>query len=132
MKLTHHTIGITTPRITESRDFYTEHFGFQVVFQSEWYIHLRHSSGQLEIGLLQPDHPSQPPVFQSAYRGGGMWLSLEVEDVDAEYARLRERLPVSVEIRDEPWGERHFAVLDPSGVTVNVMKMVGTPQAVAG
>ena len=53
----------------------------------------------------------------------GIWLAFEVEDVDAEYERLGKVLPIHTAIRDEPWGERHFVVRDPSGASVNVMTM---------
>lgn len=132
MKLTRHAIGIVTARLAASRDFYTRHFGFQVVFENDWYIHLRQPSDGFEIGLVQPEHPTQPPVFRAAFAGGGIWMNLEVEDVDAEYARIQAAgLPVAVTLRDEPWGERHFTVTDPNGVAVNVSFMAQQPEPLA-
>jgi catechol 2,3-dioxygenase-like lactoylglutathione lyase family enzyme len=133
MTLTKHTIGITTEKVVESRDFYVKHFGFKVVFDNGWYTHLRNESNGMEIAFLQPNHPTQDAVFQAAYNGSGLWLALEVDDVDSEYERLRSELPIEVHIKNEPWGERHFAVLDPNGIGVNVMKMMNVAEpAMAG
>ena len=123
MKLTNHIIGINTDQGAAARDFYVKHFGFQVVHDNGVYIQLRHADTGAEIAFMQPAHESQPAAFQPAYKGGA-WLALEVDDVDAEYDRLKSALPIEVDIRNEPWGERHFAVIDPAGVVVNVMKMM--------
>jgi uncharacterized glyoxalase superfamily protein PhnB len=48
---------------------------------------------------------------------------VEVEDADAEYARLSAMgIPIEVELRDEPWGDRRFGVLDPNGIAVDVVR----------
>jgi uncharacterized glyoxalase superfamily protein PhnB len=31
-------------------------------------------------------------------------------------------ISIEVPIRDEPWGDRHFAVLDPNGIPVDVVQ----------
>ena len=47
--------------------------------------------------------------------GGGMHVAVQVDDVDAEHARLA-KLDVGVsELRDQPWGERNFYFEDPDG-----------------
>ncbi|SDO33889.1 Uncharacterized conserved protein PhnB, glyoxalase superfamily [Streptomyces sp. cf386] len=49
-------------------------------------------------------------------------LSVEVEDVDAVYARvLASGAEVVREIQDEEWGVRRFFVQDPNGRVVNVL-----------
>lgn len=126
MKINSTDIGITTDKLTESRDFYVKNLGFQAVWEGEWYIHLQ--NGEIEIGLLQPHHPTQPSVFHKPYGGHGMWVSFEVDDVDAEYARLRAAgIAMDLEIKDEPWGQRHFSFRDPNGVAIDIMKK--TPMA---
>jgi len=52
-----------------------------------------------------------------ARKGGGMHVSVKVDDVDAQHARLKKLgLEVS-ELQDQPWGERHFSFADPDGYT---------------
>ncbi|WP_395570923.1 VOC family protein [Streptomyces sp. BK79] len=49
-------------------------------------------------------------------------LSVEVEDVDAVYARVTASgAEVVRELRDEEWGVRRFFVRDPGGRVVNVL-----------
>ena len=46
---------------------------------------------------------------------GGMHVEAQVEDVDAEHARLQ-TLGIKVsDLRDQPWGERNFTFADPDG-----------------
>lgn len=132
MKLTQHCLGIITPDVAASREFYCTHFGFQVVYESDWYIHLRHAQSGMELGFLRPNHPSQAEVFRKPFNGEGIWINLEVEDVDAEYTRLSNAgLSVVLTPKDEPWGERHFALLDPHGIGLKIMKMMRMPEAAA-
>ena len=28
---------------------------------------------------------------------------------------------IEIEIRDEPWGDRHFAILDPNGIGIDIV-----------
>lgn len=117
------TVGINTDRHTQCRDFYLTHFGFTVDFENDWYIQVLSPDKTFLLAFLQPNHPSQPPITTPAFQGEGLWLALEVADVDAEYERLAKVLPITVPIKDEPWGERHFVVTDPAGVGVNIMTM---------
>lgn len=50
-------------------------------------------------------------------------MAVDVEDVDAEYRRIKGLgIPIETEIRDEPWGDRHFVVVDPNGIGVDVVQ----------
>jgi catechol 2,3-dioxygenase-like lactoylglutathione lyase family enzyme len=48
---------------------------------------------------------------------GGMYAAVQVDDVDAEHARLQQRGVAVGELRDQPWGERNFFFSDPDGYT---------------
>jgi catechol 2,3-dioxygenase-like lactoylglutathione lyase family enzyme len=37
-------------------------------------------------------------------------------------------VPIEVELRDEPWGDRHFVVVDPNGMVIQLVQWV-TPLA---
>ena len=46
-----------------------------------------------------------------------------MDDADAEYRRLQALgVPIEVAIRDEAWGDRHFVILDPAGIAVDVVQ----------
>ncbi len=115
--------GVITPHVQASKAFWVRLFDCEVVFEGEggWFVLLR--LGESELGFLQPGLESQAPVFQRAFSGQGMWITVDVDDVDAEYARIRALgVPIELELRDEPWGDRHFVVVDPSGVGVDVVQ----------
>ena len=130
MSVEHLSIGIITPHLSECRRFYGELFGLVAIYESDWYIHLRRpgSSARIEIGLLAPQHLSQPPGMQTAYGGAGAFLNLEVDDVAAYFAKAKTLgAPIELEICDESWGERHFLVRDPAGMIVNVFQKLRPP-----
>lgn len=74
---------------------------------------------------MVPDVASQPMELHHAFTGKGVVLSLEVEDAEAEWHRLKDtKLDCIVELRDEEWGQRHFIVVDPAGVYVDVVQQL--------
>lgn len=81
--------GIITPHLQASRDFYSRVLEFGVVFESEWYILMHSPGGQSQLAFLQPEHPSQDTLFRPAYAGEGVFLTIEVPDVDAVYERIK-------------------------------------------
>ncbi|MBC7904960.1 MAG: VOC family protein, partial [Gemmatimonadaceae bacterium] len=97
-------------------------FGFETTFENEFYL-LMHCPGKAgEIGFLQPNHPSQQPLFHQPFEGRGLFLTIEVDDVDKTYEEFRKKgLAIKIELRDEPWGDRHFAIEDPNGVAIDVV-----------
>ncbi|MEP3387482.1 MAG: VOC family protein [Reichenbachiella sp.] len=118
--------GIITEKIQETKQFYTENLGFGVTFENEFYL-LMHTPGhQAQLSFLLPDHPSQQPLFQSKFQGEGAYLTIEVQDVDELYHQLKEKgVQIKIDIRDEPWGDRHFAIQDPNGVGIDLVKYTG-------
>lgn len=116
--------GIITDQFAATKAFYIDKLGFELVFENEFYILLAGYGDQ--ISFLQPEHSSQAPIFRPAFAGRGVYLTIDVEDVDAEYARVRARgVPMEVDLRDEPWGERHFAVVDPNGIGIDFVTYKG-------
>ncbi len=114
--------GIITPKLRESRDFYTRYLGFGVTFENEWYVLLHSPDGSSSVAFLLPGQPAQRPIFRPAFGGQGVFMTVEVPDVDAEYHRIKSLgVPIEVELRDEPWGERHFAIVDPNGIGVDIV-----------
>jgi uncharacterized glyoxalase superfamily protein PhnB len=50
---------------------------------------------------------------------------VDVPDVEAEYQRIRSmEVPIEAELRDEPWGDRHFVIVDPNGIGVDIVQRV--------
>jgi catechol 2,3-dioxygenase-like lactoylglutathione lyase family enzyme len=115
--------GIVTAKLSESKAFYTKYLGFGVTFENEFYLLLHSPNKQAEISFLLPEHPSQQPLFQKSFSGQGIYLTIEVDDVDALYKEMKQRgVAIKIELRDEPWGDRHFAIQDPNGVGIDIVK----------
>jgi catechol 2,3-dioxygenase-like lactoylglutathione lyase family enzyme len=104
---------IISERINESRKFYTEFLGFDVVMDMGW--------------VLTFASPSNPTAQITVVRGSDQAvpqpnMSIEVVDVDAVHAKAVELgLPIVYPVTDEPWGVRRFFVADPNGVVINVL-----------
>lgn len=116
-------VGIITTRLIESKKFYTEILNFGVTFENDFYLLLHTPNRENEISFLLPNHPSQQPLFQKEYQGLGLYLTIEVEDVDKLYHDIKKKgIEIKIDIRDEPWGDRHFAIEDPNGVGVDIVR----------
>lgn len=115
--------GIITDKLAESKAFYTDKLGFGVTFENEFYLLLHTPDGSEEISFLLPGHVSQQPIFHKAFKGEGVYLTIEVDDVDGFYQQLKRKgVEIKIELRDEPWGDRHFAISDPNGVNIDIVK----------
>ena len=115
--------GVLTTKLAESKAFYTNYLGFGVTFENEFYLLLHTQNHEAEISFLLPNHPSQQPFFHKPFLGQGMYLTIEVDDVDDIYNDLKKKgVPIKIDIRNEPWGDRHFAIEDPNGIGIDIVK----------
>jgi catechol 2,3-dioxygenase-like lactoylglutathione lyase family enzyme len=115
---------IGTEKIAVSRDFYTDHFGFDIVFEAEWYVSLksRHNPAY-ELALLDYRHSSLPDGYRHPARG--VLINFEVSDVDDVYRQLKgSGLPMVLELKSEEWGQRHFITRDPNGLLIDVIQNI--------
>lgn len=115
--------GVVTEKVQESKDFYVRLFGCEVLYEGEdgWFVLLQ--LGDSEPGFMKPGLESQASIYRPAFKGQGVWIAVDVEDVNAEYRRIKALgVTIEVEIRDEPWGDRHFVVVDPNGIGVDVVQ----------
>src|SRR5262249_38135539 len=120
---------IITPAVAEARDFYLQHFDFHVVFEANWYVQLhapRADGGvPLELAFMSPDLTDQPFPLRPAFNGQGMIVTIETHNVDALYQKLRDAgYDMIVDLQNEPWGQRHFLLRDPSGIFLDVVKQI--------
>ena len=115
--------GIITNKLQESKQFYAEVLGFGVSFENDFYLLMHTPDQAFELSFLLPNHPSQKPLFQPPFEGKGIYLTIEVEDVDSLYEQVKAKgVEIQIEIRDEPWGDRHFAIQDPNGVGIDLVR----------
>jgi len=115
--------GVVTDKVTESRDFYVRLFGCEVIYEGEggWFVLLQ--LGNTELGFMKPNLETQAAIFRRPFGGQGVWVVIDVPDVDAQYQRIRSMgVPIEAELRDEPWGDRHFVIVDPNGIGVDIVQ----------
>ncbi|MGL5233358.1 MAG: VOC family protein [Empedobacter falsenii] len=114
--------GIITEKLTETKQFYTEILDFGITFENEFYLLLHTPDKGSELSFLLPNHVSQQPLFQAKFQGKGIYLTIEVDNVDEVYQRLKAKnVEIIIALRDEPWGDRHFAIKDPNGVGIDIV-----------
>ncbi len=122
--------GILTEKIAESKKFYSEVLDFGVTFENEFYLLMHTPNKQAELSFLLPNHPTQQPFFHPPFQGQGLFLTIELEDVDALYEKIKGMdIEIKLDIRDEPWGDRHFAIEDPNGVGIDLVKYTSPAEA---
>ena len=108
----HRTVpNIRTDRAAETRDFFTELLGFEVVMDLGWVVTVASRTNRsAQVTIVSNDDPAAPGI------------SVEVDDVDAVHARAAERgLEIAYPLRDEEWGVRRFMLREPGGTIVNVL-----------
>lgn len=116
---------VTTATVHDSRDFFVQHLGFEVVFEASWFVLLSRGSTEgcaTSIAFMAPDHPSRPPGPE-VFSGQGLLLTLQVEDARREEARLRSAgVEIAYAVQHEPWGQVRFQVRDPSGLVLDIVE----------
>ena len=103
--------NLRSDRPAETRDFFVELLGFEVVMDLGWVATVASPTNpSAQVTIIGNDDPAAPGI------------SVEVEDVDAVHARAIERgLEIAYPLRDEEWGVRRFMLREPSGTVVNVL-----------
>lgn len=104
--------NIQSESVDENREFY-ELLGFEEVMNQGWIVTVASPSAPMaQISFMTEDKTG--PVVPD--------ISVEVDDVDAAFAAMRERGAEIVHpLQDEEWGVRRFFVRDPNGRVVNVL-----------
>lgn len=114
--------GIITDKIEETKSFYMNVLDFGISFENDFYLLLHTKDKSAQLSFLKPNHPSQKPIFQTAFSGKGVYLTIEVANVDVLYQKIKgKQIPIAIELRDEPWGDRHFAIVDPNGIGIDIV-----------
>jgi predicted enzyme related to lactoylglutathione lyase len=118
--------NLASKAFASSRDFYRVMFDLVVSVElDDWYLQLMPETDRsLNIGFVKPGHElfaGRPASSGPA----GVVLTIHVDDVDEAHERAK-RLGAEIvgELRDEDHGQRHFLVVDPNGLVLNVMSAV--------
>jgi catechol 2,3-dioxygenase-like lactoylglutathione lyase family enzyme len=103
--------NIKSERPDETRDFFVNLLGFEVVMDLGWVVTVASPANpSVQITIVGNDDLAAPGI------------SVGVDDVDAVHATAVEQgLEIAYPLRDEEWGVRRFMLREPSGTVVNVV-----------
>ena len=75
------------------------------------------AAGMVEVMAFPPQPEEDAPWDYRQPQG--VWMVIEVEQVDQLYQRaLARNLPLREGLKEQPWGHRSFMVSDPNGLTI--------------
>lgn len=112
--------NICSDNLQKSKEFYVSLLGFNVKYDSEWYVQLcAPNNSEIEYGIIQRDHELVPKNYQ--HTPNGMYVTFVVGDVDATYRRAMDMgIPIVQEPRNEFYGQRRFLINDPNGCLIDI------------
>ncbi|MGW7141387.1 VOC family protein [Streptomyces xanthophaeus] len=116
-------ISLTVDDVPASAAFLAAHFGYAETMAADGFASLTHPDGP-QVIFLRRGIEVLPEGLRYQH-ASGLILAFTVADLPGEYERLRtEGVTVTMELREEPWGERLFQVADPNGVTIQLVDWV--------
>jgi catechol 2,3-dioxygenase-like lactoylglutathione lyase family enzyme len=118
---------IVTDRLAQARDFYVKWLDMEVTFETDWVVYVSRPAGAGRTGvcLMAPGLEHQIPEHRTPYSGDSVILTFQVEDARRELDALRAKgFEPDEDIRDEPWGQRHFMKRDPAGIWVDIVQQL--------
>lgn len=112
--------NICADDLAACRDFYVQLLGFEVKYDSDWYVQLGSPRPlELEFGIIKRTHELVPAAYQTA--PSGMYVTFVVSNVDEVYQKAQAmKAQIIQEPRNEFYGQRRFLVLDPAGCLIDV------------
>lgn len=115
---------IYTAKVLECKEFYTRHFNFSIKLEIEGFVVLQSNANlNYELMFCMPYSPFVHSVFHPEFNGKGAILQMEVDDVQAEYDRIKKRaIEIVVPLVEEPINGCHFTIQDPSGLLIDIVQ----------
>jgi catechol 2,3-dioxygenase-like lactoylglutathione lyase family enzyme len=106
--------------------FYTRTLGLDVLFGSDFFLLLAlPGQDRGAIAFVLEEHPTTPPSGPALAAGSSAFLTLQVPDAAAAFDEIaRAGVDVEYPLRDEPWGQRRFGVVDPNGLYIDIVEQI--------
>ncbi|WP_267616327.1 VOC family protein [Gordonia bronchialis] len=125
MQINQTAVSLNVDDVAASADFARTHFGFTEQMAAEGFVSLAHPSAGVNVIFLATGLPTFKPAQIAGSAGPGLLLVFVVDDVDAEYGRLRDGgAQVVTPPETEPWGERFCQFADPNGLIWQIVQWV--------
>lgn len=117
--------GIITEKLKETKEFYQTWFGFEIKFETDWFILLcLPNRKEIEIAIMAPNQEQvRKSYFQKPYQKAGIWFILESKDVKSTFQEMKgKNAPIDLELTEEEWGDIHFTLIDPNGIGIDIVQ----------
>lgn len=125
MKITASAISLNVDDVNASAEFVKQHFGFIEEMSADGFVSLSRQDVGFNLIFLRTGLETFKPVSMRGHRADGLLIVFVVDNVDAEYARLKaEGATITTLIETESWGERFFQVTDPNGVVIQLVQWI--------
>lgn len=129
MNITASAISLNVPDPAASARF-AAHLGFTEAMAADGFVSLAHPSAGVNVIFLQTGLTTFKPARIAGSAGEGTLLAFEVDDLDAEFARIAASgAEVVTAPETEPWGERYCQFADDNGIVWQLVQWVRSPDA---
>ncbi|CAM3189291.1 VOC family protein [Nocardioides dubius] len=129
MNITASAISLNVPDPAASARFAAQ-LGFTEAMSSDGFVSLAHPSAGVNVIFLQTGLATFKPARIAGSAGQGTLLAFEVDDLDAEFARIAATgAEVVTAPETEPWGERYCQFADDNGIVWQLVQWVHSPDA---
>ncbi|MBW0275669.1 glyoxalase [Nocardia sp. MH4] len=125
MQITGSAISLNVADPQASAKFLVDHLGFTEQMAADGFVSLQRPDAGMNVIYLRTGLSTFKPARIAGSAGDGTLVVFIVDDIDAEYERLRAAgVPIETPIETEEWGERYFQMTDPNGIVIQLVQWV--------
>lgn len=125
MQITGSAISLNVADPQASAQFLIDHLGFTEQMAADGFVSLQRPDAGMNVIYLRTGLSTFKPARIAGSAGDGTLVVFIVDDIDAEYERLRTAgVPIETPIETEEWGERYFQLTDPNGIVIQLVQWV--------
>lgn len=126
MQISQTAVSLNVEDVAASAEFAQTHFGFTEQMAAEGFVSLAHPTAGVNLVFLATGLPTFKPAEIAGPAGQGLLLAFVIEDLDAEFERIRAGgARVVTPPETEPWGEKFCQFADPNGLVWQLVEWVG-------
>ncbi|MEU3009733.1 VOC family protein [Nocardia asteroides] len=123
MQITSSAISLNVADPQASARFLIDHLGFTEQMAADGFVSLQRADAGMNVIYLRTGLGTFKPARIAGSAGEGTLVVFVVDDIDAEYERLRGAgVPIETPIETEEWGERYFQMTDPNGIVIQLVQ----------
>jgi catechol 2,3-dioxygenase-like lactoylglutathione lyase family enzyme len=124
MNITASAISLNVADPEASAAFVEQHFGFAREMAADGFVSLSRPDAGFNLIYLRTGLETFKPAALAGHDADGLLVAFVVDDIEAEYERLRAAVEITTPLETEEWGERYFQVTDPCGVVIQLVQWV--------